>query len=250
MKPVSYLQIDKKWKDLPYRVKGETSTIGRSGCGPSCMAMVISTLTGKTVTPVDTCKWSVEHGYKALNQGTYYTYFKPQGAAYNIDVKQLNSTNIYHNSNSQYHQTVLSFLKSGGMVIACMGRGTWTRGGHYILLWGVNSDGSININDPASTKLNRVRGNWNVLKNEVKYYFIVSNNHINNKKPRDDKKSRLAAKFGIADATADYLSKYKYKDSLFNKLLGDTSNLTLHKDTISYILKYEYGADLLRKLCK
>ena len=250
MKPVSYLQIDKRWKDLPYRVKGETSTIGGSGCGPSCMAMVISTLTGKTVTPVDTCKWSVEHGYKALNQGTFYSYFKAQGAAYNIDVKQLNSANIYHNPNSQYHQTVLSHLKSGGMVIACMGRGTWTRGGHYILLWGVNSDGSININDPASTKPSRIRGNWNTLKNEVKYYFVVGNKSKVDTKPRDEKKSRLMAKFALTETTVDYLKKYKYADSLFDKLLGDTGNLVLHKDTIIYILKYEYGADLLRKLCK
>ena len=30
--------------------------------------MLIETLTGKTFTPVDACAWSVEHGYKALNQ--------------------------------------------------------------------------------------------------------------------------------------------------------------------------------------
>ena len=43
--PVSYLQKDPRWKDKPYRVPGESSTIGSAGCGPSCAAMVIETLT-------------------------------------------------------------------------------------------------------------------------------------------------------------------------------------------------------------
>ena len=77
-KPISYLQTDPKWAKKPYRVKGETSTIGDSGCGPTAAAMLLSTLTGKTITPVDTCAWSVAHGYKALGNGTYYAYFAPQ----------------------------------------------------------------------------------------------------------------------------------------------------------------------------
>ena len=83
--PVSYLQTDPRWKDKPYRVQGENSTIGSAGCGPTSAAMLIETITGKTYTPEDACKWSVEHGYKALNQGTYYAYFKPQFAAFGID---------------------------------------------------------------------------------------------------------------------------------------------------------------------
>ena len=68
--PVLYLQTDRRWKDKPYRMSEENATIGGSGCGPTCAAMVISTLTGQNVTPEDTCGWSVSHGYKALNQGT------------------------------------------------------------------------------------------------------------------------------------------------------------------------------------
>lgn len=57
--------------------EGENSTIGDSGCGPTAAAMLLSTLTGKNITPEDTCKWSVDHGYKALDNGTYYAYFGP-----------------------------------------------------------------------------------------------------------------------------------------------------------------------------
>ena len=33
--PVSYLQTDKQWATLAYAVRGESATIGGSGCGPT-----------------------------------------------------------------------------------------------------------------------------------------------------------------------------------------------------------------------
>ncbi len=56
-RPVSYLQIDPRWKNKDYSAPGESQkrTIGSSGCGPSCAAMLIETLTGKTFTPADAC---------------------------------------------------------------------------------------------------------------------------------------------------------------------------------------------------
>ena len=68
-KPVSYLQTDPRWKNKPYRVKGENATIGGSGCGPTAAAMLIETITGKKFTPEDACNWSMAHGYKALAMG-------------------------------------------------------------------------------------------------------------------------------------------------------------------------------------
>ena len=37
--PILYLQTDGRWKAEPYRVQGENSTIGSSGCGPTAAAM-------------------------------------------------------------------------------------------------------------------------------------------------------------------------------------------------------------------
>jgi len=48
-KPVSYLQTDPKWKNHNYSAKGESKTIGSSGCGPTAAAMVIATLKNNTV---------------------------------------------------------------------------------------------------------------------------------------------------------------------------------------------------------
>ena len=170
-RPVSYLQTDKRWKDKPYQVPGETATIGGSGCGPTAAAMLIETLTGKTFTPVDACRWSVEHGYKAKGQGTYYSYFAPQFEAFGIKCWQLSWTNVYHNPASKVHDQALEYLKQGYYLIALMKKGTWTSGGHFIVVWW--ADGKIRINDPASTRDSRVNGDINTFRNEAAYYWVV-----------------------------------------------------------------------------
>lgn len=160
--PVKYLQTDRRWKNIPYRVPGETATIGGSGCGPTSAAMIIETLTGKTCTPVDTCAWSVEHGYKALNAGTYQSYFPPQFAAYNIDCKPLNGLN---------HDEAKKLVEDGYYLVALMGKGLWTSGGHYIVVW--DWDDKVRINDSASTKDARLNGDPVRFKKEVRRYWAI-----------------------------------------------------------------------------
>lgn len=169
--PVYYMQTDPRWKNLPYRVKGESSTIGGSGCGPSCAAMLIETLTGKTFTPKDACDWSIAHGYKALNQGTYYAYFKQQFAAFGIQADMLNGSSLYGNPSSTYHDKALQMLKEGYYIIACMGKGLWTSSGHFIVVWW--EDGLVRINDPASKVSSRLNGDLKTFKSQVKFYFWV-----------------------------------------------------------------------------
>ncbi len=177
-KPVSFLQTDKRWASKPYRVKGENSTIRDSGCGPTAAAMLLSTLTGKNITPEDTCKWSVDHGYKALGNGTYYAYFAPQFAAYGIKCWQLNWVNAYHNPKATSFDETVKYLKQGYYAIALMKKGTWTGGGHFVVLWW--ADGKVRINDPASTRDNRVNGNLATFKNEAAYFWIVDAREYNN----------------------------------------------------------------------
>lgn len=170
-KPVSYLQTDPRWKNKDYSAKGEKTTIGRSGCGPTCAAMLIETLTGKTFTPADACSWALKRGYKAANQGTYYSYFKPQFAAYGLSCEQLNWSNAYGKKNDPVHAKAFALLKQGYYLIACMGKGLWTSSGHFIVVWW--EDGKVKINDPNSTASNKTNADLNTFKSQVKYYFAV-----------------------------------------------------------------------------
>lgn len=208
--PVSYLQKDPRWKDKPYRVPGESSTIGSAGCGPSCAAMVIETLTGRTFTPEDACAWSVQHGYKALKQGTYYSYFKPQLAAFGIACDMLSWTSTYGKPNHPNHQKALEMLQEGYYLIALMNKGTWTSSGHFILVWW--ADGKIRINDPNSTREDRVNGDPCDFRSQVKYYWWVDARSYNNPpKPAEKEDDSMTGK-EIYDALQGYLSEQPVPD--------------------------------------
>ena len=170
-KPVLYLQTDPLWKNVSYSAPGESTTIGRAGCGPTCAAMLLTTLTGREITPVDTCAWALDHGYKAKGQGTYYAYFKPQFAAYGIGADQLSWTKTYGKPDSEIHDRAFEMLKEGYYLIACMGKGLWTSSGHFVVAWW--EDGKVRILDPASTKDSRVNGDIETFRSQVKYYFWV-----------------------------------------------------------------------------
>ncbi|MCD7947977.1 MAG: C39 family peptidase [Oscillospiraceae bacterium] len=174
MQPVKYLQTDSRWAANDYSASGESTTIKASGCGPTCAAMVIATLKDSTVTPATTCAWSLSHGYKAVGQGTYYSYFKPQGAVYNLTWTQLNSSNLLNMTTANaktYHDQALAAVQGGDLVICCMGPGNWTSGGHFILWWKYDG-GYVYINDPASTTSAREKNTLSLLQAQVKYYFI------------------------------------------------------------------------------
>lgn len=167
-KPINYYQTDSRWKNLPYRVPGESSTIGGSGCGPTSAAMLIETITGKTFTPIDACKWSVEHGYKAKNNGTYQSYIEAQFKYFNIGCEPLATKD---------HLCVKTALGEGYYVIALMGKGTWTSGGHYIVVW--DWDDKVRINDPASKREARINGNPYTFSNEVRRYWLIDAREYN-----------------------------------------------------------------------
>lgn len=171
-KPVCYLQTDPRWNTHNYSAKGERKTIGSSGCGVAVSAMVIASLKDPSVTPVTTAEWSMSHGYKALNQGTYYSYFVPQFSAYGIRCERLNQSNLYGKTASAAHEKALFTLQNGDWVIACMGKGNWTSAGHFILLYRFEN-GFVYINDPASTKETRLKNTWDLFAKQVKYMWVV-----------------------------------------------------------------------------
>lgn len=173
--PVYYMQTDPKWSKIPYANKGESATIGGSGCGPTCMAMVIATWVDPSITPVETCAWAKAKGYKATNNGTYQSYFVPQAKAFGLECEKVNSSSIIYLSKSDanaVHQKAHDAVDEGHLVICLMGKGNWTSGGHYIL-WYSNDGKDVLINDSASKKSNRVRNTFELLKSQVRFYWIV-----------------------------------------------------------------------------
>ena len=66
---VYFNQLDERYANQPYG----TDHIGGYGCGPTSLAIVVSSLTSETVDPVQMARWAYEHGYWCSKSGSYHT---------------------------------------------------------------------------------------------------------------------------------------------------------------------------------
>lgn len=121
---------------------GKTSTVKRSGCGPTSVSMIITYFTGNvSQNPQSLFEW--------LNSLNYYHGAGFGQAALSKAAKKYGVTCRWRGLNEeQLKATILA----GNPIIAFMGPGAFTTGGHYIVLKGVTSDGKILVNDPNSEK--------------------------------------------------------------------------------------------------
>lgn len=66
---IYFNQLDERYANQPYG----TDHIGGYGCGPTSMAIVVSSLTSETVDPLQMARWAYEHGYWCSKSGSYHT---------------------------------------------------------------------------------------------------------------------------------------------------------------------------------
>ena len=138
-------QKDAQWRDIPY---GQ-STVGESGCGPTSMAICISTLTGKKVTPKETAQWAKKNGYYIHNAGSKHSLMKALAEKYHLKCRGARRSDI----------EVAKALKEGKMVVALMGRGHFAKEGHFVVLTGYK-DGKVSVADCDSRK--RTKRIWDL----------------------------------------------------------------------------------------
>ena len=157
-----YNQGDPAWGQTGYG-KG---TIASSGCGPTSMAMVLKSY-GFNVNPVDTSKYSVQHGFRTAGQGTSWDYFKNIGNANGLTVEQ-------YDPGQAGIEVTKAKLAANIPVIGSMRPGDFTKGGHFIVFSGIDQDGTIRVNDPASRE--RSVKKWDALHalNQAKQFWAVS----------------------------------------------------------------------------
>lgn len=134
---VYYNQGDEAWADLPYG----SDDIGRYGCGPTAMAMVLSSLTEEDRDPVELSQWAVEHGYWAKGSGSYLSIVEGTAAAFGLDAAPADTLTP---------DAIQDALLAGDLLVALMGPGHFTNGGHFILLRGITLSGTVLVADPNS----------------------------------------------------------------------------------------------------
>ena len=166
---VYYNQMDERWKDLPYG----TDDIGHYGCGPTSMAMVVSSLTSETVDPPHMAQWAYENGHWCSRSGSYHSVVTGAAQAWGLNVTASPRTSP---------QPLIDALSSGKLVVAIMGPGHFTKHGHFIVLRGVTSDGKVLVADPASRSRSGTEWDMAIITSEASRnasgdcpFWIISN---------------------------------------------------------------------------
>lgn len=138
---VYYNQADKRWANKIYGNASSSDIIGTHGCGPTAMAIVISSLTDTMVDPVYMANWAVENGHWAPGNGSYRTLIGAAAEAFGLS---------YSEASVNEPERVINALNNGHLVVVLVGRGTFTTSGHFIVLRGVTSNGQVLVADPIS----------------------------------------------------------------------------------------------------
>lgn len=128
------LQWDGRWG---YQTYG-TSLVAASGCGPTCVSMVLIGLKeDPTITPAVVARFSEKKGYIDEDNNTYWTLMAEAADTWGIDCVEGNFSEA----------EVKAELKKGHPIICSVGPGDFTQIGHFIVLTDY-SDGKVTVHDP------------------------------------------------------------------------------------------------------
>lgn len=134
-----FSQHDSRWGSHMYL---PSENMSQAGCGPTTAAMVLSSVTGQTVTPLDVANYSVEHGYMDPNAGTSWGLFPDLGQKYGIGLNKVDDYSAASTAMSQGRPVI--FSGQGGA--------PYTSGGHFVMGVGMTPDGQVIINDPNKSE--------------------------------------------------------------------------------------------------
>lgn len=156
-----YLQWDERWGYSSYG----TSTIASSGCGPTCMSMIIVGLTGDTTaTPYRLAKYSEENGFIDEENNTYWAFLDSAARNWGLTCRE----------GMMDEGLLASHLQAGHPVICSMLPGDFTDGGHFIVLTGYEG-GQVTVNDPFSISNTEKTWNYSDIADQIKEMWTITN---------------------------------------------------------------------------
>lgn len=144
-----YFQCGASWSSLMYGPDGihgkRGSSICASGCGPTSFAMMATALLGQNIMPDETADFAGKHEQHAYSGGSWvgssWTITEVLAKRYNLQYEEINTCDI---------STIDRYLRDGWMIhTSGAGAAPFTRGGHYIGIAGIGSNGDWYIVDSA-----------------------------------------------------------------------------------------------------
>ena len=154
-----FLQWDSRWGYVPYG----HSNVGISGCGPTCLSMVLFSMTrDETLTPDTLAARAMEDGYYVEDEGTSWLFMRDICQEYGIKAEQYPYME---------EQSMSAELEEGKLIICAMGPGDFTDDGHFILLTGY-AGGQFAINDPFSRANSSKKWSYDTLQPQITQIWV------------------------------------------------------------------------------
>lgn len=142
-----FLQWDERWGYEEYG----SDFLAVTGCGPTCLSMVVCGLSGETKwNPLEVAEMAEKGGYYVPGAGSSWE-LMTEGA----EMLGLTADEVIYDADH-----ILAELKGGTPIICAMRPGDFTTSGHFIVLTGVDEEGKVTVCDPNSRE-NSEQG-WDV----------------------------------------------------------------------------------------
>lgn len=171
---VYYMQTDSRWGNKIY---GGEDTIAKYACGPTSMAIVVSSLTDIQIDPLQMSGWAFDKGYWYPKSGSLHSVVNGTAKAFG-----LKSEGVGNDADTK--KKVTDALKNGDMAVVLMGKGHFTKGGHFIVLRGITAEGKILVADCNSRENTMTEWDFETIQSEAKWasdggpFWIIRNPNI------------------------------------------------------------------------
>lgn len=148
------LQWDKRWGYQPY---GDMN-IGLSGCGPTCLSMVLFSLTrDEELTPQKIALYAMDNGYYVEGTGTAWALMTAYPGLCGVNVREMQMDEAALKKALDWNQRL----------ICAMGPGDFTTSGHFIVIYGYDEEGFF-VNDPNCIARSGQKWPFETLKGQIK----------------------------------------------------------------------------------
>lgn len=155
-----FLQWDKRWGYVSYG----GSMIGLSGCGPTCLSMVLVSLTGRAdLTPAEVARFSESSGYYVEGSGTAWSFMTDGASSLGLSAREL----------ALDESVMKASLDAGKPIICSMGAGDFTTQGHFIVVYGYDGQGFF-VNDPNCIARSNQKWSFEKLRGQIKNLWAYS----------------------------------------------------------------------------
>lgn len=149
-----FIQWDERWGYASYG----SSSIGISGCGPTCLSMVIYGLTdNEMATPDKVARYSEEQNYYIEGTGTSWDLMTAGAAAFGVTGLEL----------SLDEGAMKQELDAGHPIICAMRAGDFTAAGHFIMIYDYDKKGFL-VNDPNCKARSEKHWTYDELQGQIK----------------------------------------------------------------------------------